>query len=472
MEKTKTRPLTSTTTLSKRQQKIAMKQLSSTKENNTSFRSAERNFKAKFTNPNMENVVDFSNLENNSIESNSKILLVELSENLYDLDKNLFSNFTTEKYSSKEENDFQKPLGGRQIAYSLIGHPVLPNPFTETTQRRLIKNTLCEWARKPNKTSLDPFYAMRDNESLFERHIIDLTNYSNPEHEPFYYKSLFQDTSEAKESFEYSENQNTKNLSATSSDLQIASSTETNNAQKHNSNESNKITVTEPKNSFYRQNHTATELLDSLRWTTIGNQYNWTTKSYDTNLQIPIHSDLVHLMTTVVRSISQAKIVGSLNEKFSNNMIINDYDYLKYKVEAGVINYYGLDSTLLAHVDRSENNMEAPLVSISLGCSCIYLIGGETKDDIPTPILLRSGDIIASCGKSRSSFHGVPRIFQNSSPSYLTNPEIIYDSETFTSSTDPETLRKDQKALNSDWKPFSDYIASHRINFNARQCDF
>jgi hypothetical protein len=49
-------------------------------------------------------------------------------------------------------------------------------------------------------------------------------------------------------------------------------------------------------------------------------------------------------------------------------------------------------------------------VSISLGCSAIFLLGGRTKNEAPLGFLVRSGDVVVMGGESRVCFHGVPRI--------------------------------------------------------------
>lgn len=47
-------------------------------------------------------------------------------------------------------------------------------------------------------------------------------------------------------------------------------------------------------------------------------------------------------------------------------------------------------------------------VNNSFGHSCIYLLGGPTREQSPTPILLQSGDILVMTGPCRSAFHGKP----------------------------------------------------------------
>ena len=82
----------------------------------------------------------------------------------------------------------------------------------------------------------------------------------------------------------------------------------------------------------------------------------------------------------------------------------------EYRPEAGVVNFYQFRDTLTAHIDQSEVDAVKPLVSISLGPSAIFLVGGPTRDDQPLPLLLNSGDVVVMAGPSRRVFHGVPRI--------------------------------------------------------------
>lgn len=48
----------------------------------------------------------------------------------------------------------------------------------------------------------------------------------------------------------------------------------------------------------------------------------------------------------------------------------------------------------------------------SFGQSAIFLIGGSTKQHIPLPLLINSGDIIIMSGDSRLAYHGVPKVLQ------------------------------------------------------------
>jgi len=127
-----------------------------------------------------------------------------------------------------------------------------------------------------------------------------------------------------------------------------------------------------------------------------------------------------------------------------------------FRPEAGIVNYYHLNSTLSAHQDRSEENMRAPLVSISLGNPAIFLIGDDTKQTKPQAILLRSGDTVLMTGKSRYSYHAVPKIFKDEIGEYFQ-----YESE---SRDEAERVVSDE-----EWSQFYKYISLNRLNMNIRQ---
>jgi alkylated DNA repair protein alkB family protein 1 len=69
---------------------------------------------------------------------------------------------------------------------------------------------------------------------------------------------------------------------------------------------------------------------------------------------------------------------------------------------------------MTGHLDDAEIDQVSPIFSYSLGCSCIFLIGDETKDVRPIALRLDSGDVLVMSGKSRKSYHGVPRILKQS----------------------------------------------------------
>ena len=67
------------------------------------------------------------------------------------------------------------------------------------------------------------------------------------------------------------------------------------------------------------------------------------------------------------------------------------------------------------HQDRDEDDLAAPVVSLSLGDSCLFRIGGRTRADPTRSIRLASGDALVLGGDARLAFHGVERILPGTS---------------------------------------------------------
>jgi alkylated DNA repair protein (DNA oxidative demethylase) len=78
--------------------------------------------------------------------------------------------------------------------------------------------------------------------------------------------------------------------------------------------------------------------------------------------------------------------------------------------EACLINYYGADAKMGLHQDRDEQDFAAPVVSLSLGDSCLFRVGGHKRNDPTRSVRLTSGDAVVLGGDTRLAFHGVDRI--------------------------------------------------------------
>src|ERR1700740_1948966 len=83
--------------------------------------------------------------------------------------------------------------------------------------------------------------------------------------------------------------------------------------------------------------------------------------------------------------------------------------------EACLINYYGPTAKMGLHQDRDEADFAAPVVSLSLGDSCLFRLGGHKRSDPTRSLRLNSGDVIVLCGETRLAFHGVDRIYPGTS---------------------------------------------------------
>jgi len=84
--------------------------------------------------------------------------------------------------------------------------------------------------------------------------------------------------------------------------------------------------------------------------------------------------------------------------------------------EACLINFYEPDAKMGLHQDRDEQNFNAPVLSVSLGDTCLFRIGGEKRNDPTKSFKLQSGDVMLLTGQSRLAFHGVDRIYSDTSP--------------------------------------------------------
>jgi alkylated DNA repair protein (DNA oxidative demethylase) len=83
--------------------------------------------------------------------------------------------------------------------------------------------------------------------------------------------------------------------------------------------------------------------------------------------------------------------------------------------EACLINFYASTARMGLHQDRDEEDFAAPVVSLSLGASCLFRVGGKQRNDRTHSFRLASGDAVVLGGESRLIFHGVDRIIPGTS---------------------------------------------------------
>jgi len=83
--------------------------------------------------------------------------------------------------------------------------------------------------------------------------------------------------------------------------------------------------------------------------------------------------------------------------------------------EACLVNYYDANARMGLHQDRDEEDFAAPVVSLSLGDTCLFRLGGARRGDPTQSFRLASGDAMVLAGAQRLSFHGVDRIMAGSS---------------------------------------------------------
>ena len=172
-----------------------------------------------------------------------------------------------------------------------------------------------------------------------------------------------------------------------------------------------------------------------LRWLTLGGQYDWTRKEYP-QVQPPQFpkdiGDLIHGMFPHMRP------------------------------EAAIVNVYSPGDTLALHRDVSENS-DRGLVSISLGCDGLFIIGlqGEPdKEPRCLAIRLRSGDGVYMSGATRYAFHGLPQIIPGTCPRWL---------DAWPAPLELPKTEGDSGLAPGRYEAWRGWLANKRINLNVRQ---
>ncbi|CAL8993695.1 unnamed protein product [Prunus brigantina] len=174
----------------------------------------------------------------------------------------------------------------------------------------------------------------------------------------------------------------------------------------------------------------ASVLLRKLRWSTLGLQFDWSKRNYDVSLP---HKKIPDTLCQLAKRLATPAM--PLGEEF--------------QPEGAIVNYFGPGDMLGGHLDDMEADWSKPIVSMSLGCKAIFLLGGKHREDPPIAMFLRSGDVVLMAGEARECFHGVPRIFTDGE-----NDEIVTLQRQFSQEDDFSVL---------------EYIRSSRININIRQ---
>lgn len=86
------------------------------------------------------------------------------------------------------------------------------------------------------------------------------------------------------------------------------------------------------------------------------------------------------------------------------------------QADALLVNFYSPGSKLGLHQDRDERDLSQPVVSISLGDTATFLLGGQRRQDPVQRIELPSGSIILLDGPTRMAWHGVESIHPGTAP--------------------------------------------------------
>jgi alkylated DNA repair protein (DNA oxidative demethylase) len=88
-----------------------------------------------------------------------------------------------------------------------------------------------------------------------------------------------------------------------------------------------------------------------------------------------------------------------------------------------ILNHYDGDGRMGLHQDKDEGEASIaagiPVVSVSLGDTARFLLGGTKRREPVEALLLESGDAFVFGGPSRLRYHGVSRILPGTAPREL-----------------------------------------------------
>jgi DNA oxidative demethylase len=136
-------------------------------------------------------------------------------------------------------------------------------------------------------------------------------------------------------------------------------------------------------------------------WTSKENGFRYSPNDIEGNPLPPIPDEILEVVRELTPSNFQAE-----------NCLINFYQ--DRKIDGRLkLSHLGL------HQDKTEKDLTAPIVSISLGQAAVFQIGGLNKSDPVSEVELISGDVVIMAGKSRNAFHGVKHLLPNTCPKDL-----------------------------------------------------
>jgi alkylated DNA repair protein (DNA oxidative demethylase) len=83
--------------------------------------------------------------------------------------------------------------------------------------------------------------------------------------------------------------------------------------------------------------------------------------------------------------------------------------------ECCLVNFYRGNARMGLHQDKDEAALDAPVLSVSLGDTAVFRIGGTRRQGATRSLKLSSGDVLAFGGPARLAYHGVDRVLGGTS---------------------------------------------------------
>lgn len=92
--------------------------------------------------------------------------------------------------------------------------------------------------------------------------------------------------------------------------------------------------------------------------------------------------------------------------------------FSRFDPDACLVNRYAPGARLGLHQDRNERDYTQPIVSVSLGLSATFLLGGLKRIDRTRHVRLNDGDVIVFGGPARLTYHGVKPLSPGEHPEF------------------------------------------------------
>lgn len=83
--------------------------------------------------------------------------------------------------------------------------------------------------------------------------------------------------------------------------------------------------------------------------------------------------------------------------------------------DACLVNLYREGARMGLHQDKDEADFNFPVLSVSLGDTAVFRLGGASRRDPTASVRLASGDVCVLAGPARLAHHGIDRVLSGSS---------------------------------------------------------
>jgi alkylated DNA repair dioxygenase AlkB len=200
-----------------------------------------------------------------------------------------------------------------------------------------------------------------------------------------------------------------------------------------------------------------------LSWATMGYNYDWTARAYHDDDRSPIPGDLARLSQYFASAERQWRDAqdGDNETALPSDGCADASAAGPFQPSACIVNYYSSKSIMGGHRDDSEPAIRQPIVSFSMGRPAVFLLGGPTRDDPVTPLLVRPGDVMMMGGATRLNYHAMARL--------LPRDGVPPARPGGSNEGDSAAPKLHMPVPEDEIDALRAFLASHRININLRQ---